>query len=308
MSAAKALREAAAALETRNHSPGPNTSQLRARASKGNDMLAQIYNEERVREAAEKAGKGARILDQWPFRQQPPRSHPRALHSNLKWVWEEEEAETAPVKIDQDLREVNTTGEQSPKPYTIQIYPNTNDVDNKVRAWLQRLREIKIRESKMRERKIRERIQAAERAKRASRTLQQVVSSASAGGYSPLALRMLLSKTRRKCKGLPTQQGPQQTSFTSHPYPHSSRTRDGGNIVGLTAQGTGRNSTMRILETSNLTESADVAEVTAQGHHVTSPGAGMLDSNTIFPSPPQSKRKRYTEDDPTEDEPLSKRR
>ncbi|KAH8163488.1 hypothetical protein CIB48_g4758 [Xylaria polymorpha] len=207
MSAVKALRDAVAALENRNRSPGPNTSQLRPRANKGNDALAQMYKAEQMREAAEKARKGPRILDQCSFRQQSPRSHPRPFHSNLKWVWKREEAETTPAKADQDPQATNTTREQSPNPYTRQGYPNANTNNN---LWAR--------------------------------------------------------------------------------------------------QETERDPTTRRLETSDLTESADVPEVAVQEHRVTSPGAGLLDSNTIFPSPPQRKRKRCAEADPTQEKPLRKRR
>lgn len=96
--------------------------------------------------------------------------------------------------------------------------------------------------------------------------------------------------------------------YYQQPYPHNRRTRERGNSVGLTQQETERDPTTRRLETSDLTESADVPEVAVQEHRVTSPGAGLLDSNTIFPSPPQRKRKRCAEADPTQEKPLRKRR
>ncbi|KAI8945425.1 hypothetical protein F4801DRAFT_597877 [Xylaria longipes] len=213
--------------------------------------------------------------------------------SNHKRAEKREGAEAATFQVNQESRATDATRELGLSPHISQGYADAN-INND--EWVRMC-------------EIRERNKAAERAQRASQMLQHVISSGPTGGPSLLALRLLSSTQGKKLrKGRTIYPGLKQTSNLRQSYSNSDSTRESGNGAGLTQKRTGHNPTTERFETSDLTESADIADVPEKGQRVTFVGAGIPTSNSISAGPVQRKRKRYIDGYSNEEESLGKRR
>ncbi|KAI0478069.1 hypothetical protein F4859DRAFT_520947 [Xylaria cf. heliscus] len=293
MPTASVPRDTAVALQTGNCSPDMVANQLYARPTNRSGQLALTYKVEEMQRFSTKPPIFREYAAVHRSQGLNPYTGQFRFHGNNKWLHNREGVEAATVKANQGPPASLILRQLSPNLNFRQGYPNAN-IGNDNRAC-----------------KVRERNDAAQRAQRASRTLNQIIRSARAGGYSPLALH-ILSATQRKARGkgaTTTPPVPQQTSHPRQLHPQSRPGHEGGHGAGLTQQQrTGPNPTARRPEVSDLTESPDAPGVTEKEQPATFIGAGIPASPTIAAGPVQRKRKRCDEDDSTREESLRQRR